>query len=796
VSAPTTTRPSSAPVPSDGPPAGSAAARQPDGAPPRRKPDDGHVLAAATATIAGGVWLTMLPMHSVFTDWAWFTTSIGCSLPYLAVVIGLRWQRAPRWWHVVLGLAASILALAWVFLPQHLFLGVLPTWASLGDLRALLSQAHETMQSDHAPLHSTPALRLLTAAATVLLVALTDVLGVLLRRPLLAAAPLLEVLAVASATSSSAANPVYFAGAAVGFLLILAAGTRLQDRDWGPSVDGSAGRLGGARRMAITGIVAALVVPVLIPPVSVNLLARATHHNGIGSGSGSGARIELNNTADLSGSLRRGTAVELLKVQVAPSDRPFYIRQSVLDQFTNAGWRQSPQNQDLEYPLYTRNYPVAPASLTGEQLTAPTATIQATFTILSLSGDNLPLLANPADLDPLGGVWDEVTASVHGASLFPNVSYTEQAEQVSPTDEQLRAAPDWKGSGNPAIDQRYVALPPQPPEVRSLADQLTSGLTSAYDKAKAISTYFTDPKNGFVYSLDTAPADGRGALVTFLDKKQGFCQQYAAAAAVLMREAGLPTRVVLGYTHQPPDKNGTFTVTTADAHAWVEVYFSGIGWVPFDPTPLGGADAGRAVALPWATHPSSAPTGSSGAPSTATTRTTRNLPDQPSGAATLATSGRGSSVGSRSETIGIAAVLLLLLALLVTSPQLLRRRQRRRRYRQAVSTGNPEPLWQEVAASAYDQGVLWPETVTVRQVPGWLARRGVDERGAAAIAAVAGNVELARFSSRRPTGLTEDAVSSVDQAIRRWFRKDERRQRVQRWLLPRSVVNRADRSNR
>ena len=79
-------------------------------------------------------------------------------------------------------------------------------------------------------------------------------LGVLLRRPLLASAPLLEVLAVASATSSRSANPVWFAAAAIGFLLILLAGTRLQDRAWGPSVDGSAGRLGGGRRMAVTGI--------------------------------------------------------------------------------------------------------------------------------------------------------------------------------------------------------------------------------------------------------------------------------------------------------------------------------------------------------------------------------------------------------------------------------------------------------------------------------------------------------------------------------------------------------------
>ena len=177
---------------------------------------------------------------------------------------------------------------------------MLPTPSSLSDIGDLVRPANTTMQQEHAPLASTGPLRLLVASALVALVALTDVLAVLLRRPLLAAAPLLEVLAIASATSSEAAHPVWFAAAAGGFLLILLSGTRLQDRAWGPSVDGSAGRLGGARRMAVTGVVAALIVPLLLPSVSVNVLARATHHSGDGTGSGNG-QVVLNSLASLRG---------------------------------------------------------------------------------------------------------------------------------------------------------------------------------------------------------------------------------------------------------------------------------------------------------------------------------------------------------------------------------------------------------------------------------------------------------------------------------------------------------------
>ena len=64
--------------------------------------------------------------------------------------------------------------------------------------------------------------------------------------------------------------------------------------------------------------------------------------------------------------------------------------------------------------------------------------------------------------------------------------------------------------------------------------------------------------------------DSGSALVDFLKNKQGFCQQYAAAMGVMLRVAGIPSRVVLGYEHSPCHPDGNFTVTTTDAHSWVE----------------------------------------------------------------------------------------------------------------------------------------------------------------------------------------------------------------------------------
>jgi transglutaminase-like putative cysteine protease len=756
----------------------------------RQRPRSASALVAATGTVAGGMFLTTLPLSSIFTDGTWLTVSILCSLPYLAVVCTLRYRAVPRWWHSLLGLAASVLMLLWVFVPQHLYYGVLPTSASGRDIGDLVDQARQIMQAEHAPLASSPSLRLLVASALVALLCLTDVLGVLLRQPLLAAAPLLEVLAVASATSARSASPVWFAAAAVGFLLILLAGTRLQDAAWGPSVDGSAGRLGGGRRMAVTGILAALIVPLLLPAVPTNLLARAAHHNGTGNGPGNGnGQVVLNSLASLRGSLQRPNLTTVFQVHVSTGDNPFYVRMYVDDEFTDNGWQPSGNlfgGASLT-PLERRDPPIDPQNDSSSP--APAFQMNATFTISALGGNTLPVLANPTELRVDGGTWDSRTATASGVPLHRNLTYTETVAQPAPTVEQLRAALDWPGDGNGQLDARYLKLPTQPAAVSQLAQSLTAGLGNAYDKARAISDYFTNGKNGFSYSLDAPASDSPNALVSFLNKKAGYCQQYAAAAAVLMREANLPSRVVVGFTHRPPDGNGVFNVTTADAHAWVEVYFSGIGWIPFDPTPLTGTDVTREIALPWATHPNQA--------QSSTAEPTANK--GPSGVSSAGASSSTAVAGGGSDPaipplvweVGAPlAGLLLILLLVVWGPRLLRGRQRRRRLERARGSGNPELLWLELAATATDRNALWPRTLTVAQVPSWLARHGVDERGQAAVQAVAATVERDRFSPTLVTQLPPESIRALDQALTRWARRTDRRlSLINRWL-PKSLLRR------
>ncbi|MFH5182710.1 DUF3488 and DUF4129 domain-containing transglutaminase family protein [Paenibacillus sp. TAB 01] len=151
----------------------------------------------------------------------------------------------------------------------------------------------------------------------------------------------------------------------------------------------------------------------------------------------------------------------------------------------------------------------------------------------------------------------------------------------------------------------YLQLPDNlPARVRQLANDVTKDAVNPYDKAKKIEEYL---RTTFPYS--NKPDLSKGRSRDFVDRflfeiKEGYCDYFSSAMAVMSRSIGLPTRWVKGYASGlsavsqeemfgfmsdeaglvDPDAAGVYTVRNADAHSWVEVYFSGWGWVPFEPT--------------------------------------------------------------------------------------------------------------------------------------------------------------------------------------------------------------------
>ena len=135
-----------------------------------------------------------------------------------------------------------------------------------------------------------------------------------------------------------------------------------------------------------------------------------------------------------------------------------------------------------------------------------------------------------------------------------------------------------------SIYETYLGVPETVPQrVRDLADDLISGIDNNYDRAKAIESYLIN----FPYTLMPGmPPQGQDFVDYFLfEGQEGYCTYYASAMAVLCRLAGIPTRYIEGYVMPPTvSQDGFYYVTNLQAHAWVELYFEGFGWAPFEPT--------------------------------------------------------------------------------------------------------------------------------------------------------------------------------------------------------------------
>ena len=155
----------------------------------------------------------------------------------------------------------------------------------------------------------------------------------------------------------------------------------------------------------------------------------------------------------------------------------------------------------------------------------------------------------------------------------------------------------------PHIELRYTQLPDTlPPRVRALAAELTAGIATPYDQAAAVESWL----KGLPYNLAVQPPpfNGDGVDHFLFDQQQGYSEYFASAMAVLLRAAGVPARLAVGYTVGDALEGGqTFSVKDSHSHAWVEAYFPHYGWIPFEPTPGAFLPAGTAPGGQHAANP-------------------------------------------------------------------------------------------------------------------------------------------------------------------------------------------------
>jgi len=164
-------------------------------------------------------------------------------------------------------------------------------------------------------------------------------------------------------------------------------------------------------------------------------------------------------------------------------------------------------------------------------------------------------------------------------------TYEVLSEIPQPTTAQLR------GAGNdysPAVKQRFLQLPEDtPPVVHETAQKILRKYDpkTRYDRARAVERYLIYD-GGFIYNLDVSYRRADKAIEEFLgDSKEGFCTQFSTSMALILRDMGVPSRVVYGSTPGEEVGPGEYLVTGSNMHTWVEAYFPGVGWYPFNPTP-------------------------------------------------------------------------------------------------------------------------------------------------------------------------------------------------------------------
>ena len=265
------------------------------------------------------------------------------------------------------------------------------------------------------------------------------------------------------------------------------------------------------------------------------------------------------------------------------ASQPDFWRGQTFDRWDGRSWSLS---EPKPFLLPTAE-PARLPDLPGEDRVAGSPSFVQTY-FIDRSGPNLVFAANRASAVyfPQTTLFELTDGTIRtGSEMVAGTSYTVVSERPLTTSVRLRrlgTLPETATSG--AFRGRYTDLPDVPQRVRDLAETLTRGKGSTYEKVLALEAWIGSNTQ---YSLDIpVPAVGEDAVDQFLfEDKRGFCEQIASSLVVMLRSQGIPARLAAGYA--PGQRNpltSLYEVRSKDAHAWAEVYFPGVGWQGFDPT--------------------------------------------------------------------------------------------------------------------------------------------------------------------------------------------------------------------
>ncbi|MCH7232952.1 DUF3488 and transglutaminase-like domain-containing protein [Glycomyces sp. L485] len=741
----------------------------------------------ATVVAAASLCLTLTPLAGIFQGLGW-TIPVLLTVTVVATA-GSLMRSAGRGQ----GLQTLAMVAALLILMTALFNGgtaiafLIPTPDTLGHWLSVMGVGINDIIVMAPPVEASGGILFLTMMGVGMVAILHDMFIVGLRTPALSGLTLLTMYLVPVSVAPEATAWFWFVLPAVAYLWVLADDNLRRVSGFGHRFTGH-GQLVGprfpsplaatARTTGAVFVAVTLILLAVIPTNTSGLVDQVARGYGDGPGQGDGEFGDVDPWAQLEGSLKRSDPVDLLRVET-DDPSPRYLRMHVADVLTNDGFGPA-EYDDLD--------PLGALTFSGGTV------FEATVENLRMGTAVLPVYGRPTEVDlddgwgvdPATGVIvgdGDGLADVDGYSF----SYTDPDWDANVLDEAGEMDP-----GDPRYDRNTAH--PDVPELTARVEDILAGADTTHEKTLAIMD-FLSPANDFVYSLDTADAGHDEAILNFLDTRQGYCQQYAAALAWMLREADVPARVIIGLS-QGRRSDDIWTLTSDDYHAWVEVYFEGPGWVAFDPTPASGVP--NSVSLPWAAEPSDEPTDGAPTSAPADPGATAEPDDAPTLADELQSedeqAAEGGAIGD--EPVGSSPAWLALLVLLAVPLLPALWRSGLRRSRLGAKRLSAQSAWDETVDLSADYGVALNDSLTPRQAAAALATAAPGAKEPAD--ALASAVEFDRYSSRdADTTRLPAAVADLRVSLERSVHPKQRiRARLWPASLAATLTERRGRANR
>lgn len=724
-------------------------------------------------TLAAGVasTLAILPLFLIVETRDWIVSGIIA----IALVIGvgylIRRSRAPRWLAIPAQFIALTLWIGVISASDVAFLGVLPNGAWWERMTSTASNAATIVMDYSAPVPATAGITAMLVGGAGLVALIVDILVTAVDRVALTVAPLAACYVVVAAVLDQSLAWFWFVPPAVGYLMLLVSVSRTRMATWGRTITATGRRRGmpttdsvgrSGRRVGVAALAVAVAVPAAVPMLSYGL---------IGTGGGGGGRVIRtdNPMLDMRRNLQQDAPNAPVVSYTPENGRGTRLKFATLDVFTMEGWnlsrRDVPSSQNVAGGL------PEPFGLNtaGMDTIAYDVEIDDWDFWCPDGRDRSCWLLTPyppAGIDVEGDwIYDEATLDViyTGDDSPARQPYRVDAYDVAFDYESLDAI------GPPTSDvEDMLAVPDDLPEmVAEEADRVVSeaNATTPMQMAVAIQDWFRSSE--FTYSVEQVAGNSADAMVDFLEDRSGYCEQYAATMAAMARYLGIPSRVAMGFTDGDVQSDGSYQVRARDMHAWPELYFEGLGWVPFEPTPATRTGSAPSWTRPEIEttpidpeNPTAAPTGPPNTPTGAPVESPDD--DLAGGAGGSGDSGLPWPVTVLLVLVGLAVVALIPMAVGTA----------RRRSRWASAGGDPVPLaeaaWADLRYAAGDARLTWDDAATPRMIGRSLVREAqLDAAGAAKTSAIVEAVERARYSAfpHVPDDLEETARALSAQMV-------------------------------